>query len=67
MNDPGFISEHPRLRRARARAAFVLTKILTKTARLPTAIYDAHAPQVRGHSLLRNGLLRFPAVGVGVR
>ena len=33
-----------------------LTKILTKTARLSTAIYDAQAHRGRGHFLLRNGL-----------
>ena len=45
-------------------AACVLTKILTKTVRLPTEINDAH--RRREDFSFRGGLLLSPAVGVGV-
>jgi hypothetical protein len=48
-------------------AAFVLTKILTKTARLPPAVSDARALCERGHLSLCSGLLRFLPVDSGGR
>ena len=64
-NDRGLVSEHRRSAAYSHLDGDRLTKILTKTARLPTAINDARAPQVRRHPLLRNGLWRSAAASDG--
>ena len=62
-----FVSQHPRSSSYSRPDRDRLTKILTKTARLPTAIDDARASGGRGRFSLRGGLLRFPAVDGGGR